>query len=456
MLEGLGLIGALAGLLPLGAGTLLVLGLWSESRGILRLIVALFTGIAVAVVALPPLVYVRVAPSVSLVLGLGVAVLLLGLFLERRRSLEEGAGIVIGRLPALVLAPALLVLAARAWVQLGGAYDAFSNWGLKAKLLYFSGSGLLDERIFEAVFASNGSPPVERTYPLGLPALEAYVMHAMGGPNFRVLHVLFVVFLAGVAAITWMVLRPRVDPVTLTAGIALLLWMPAVRDQALSQNADVPVASFWVAAVLLLSAWIHRSDVRLLALAGVFAAAAAATKREGSIFVILLIVLAAGVLLWRREPRRLGHLGLAAVIVAATVLPWRLFVAVNGLTGHDIAVSPVRLVNQADTLPDILFHLGKVFIDPVYLAVGPLAVLAAILLLGRPDGRALGLAFLTLMGGLLLILVLVYVQTRNQLEPLLVTSARRTLITPAMLAAASLPFLVKRLFATRCPSRPPG
>ena len=82
-----------------------------------------------------------------------------------------------------MLAVPLVLLAARGAEKPVDTYDAFANWTLKAKLLYF------DRSFSDATIA----PPVHREYPLGLPSLEAFVLHAIGSANVRVLHVLFAV-----------------------------------------------------------------------------------------------------------------------------------------------------------------------------------------------------------------------------------------------------------------------
>lgn len=449
---------ALAALAPLGAGVLLLTGTWGLARGVLRAGLCVFAGAAGALLVLPWLVYLRLAPTVWLVLVLGAVALAGGLALERRRgsSRREEAPVALDVLPAFVLAVPLAVLSARAVASVEGAYDAFSNWGLKAKLLYYAGGPLLDTRIFEHAFATNGTPPVERVYPLGLPALEAVAIHALGGPSFKVLDLLFVAFLAGLTCVAWTLLRPVVPAWTLTAGLSLLLWMPAARDQTLSQNADVPLACLWVAAVLLLGHWLATADPRTLALAALFSAAALAVKREGAIYSIVLWTLAAGVLLVRREGRRVVPLAVAAAVVLMTALPWRLFVAVNELRGHDIAVSPGRIADNVDRLPSIIDHLGDLAVDPRYLGAIPLAVLAAVLLGVRVDERALALGFLALLGGLSVVLVAVFVNTSNELVTTLETAGRRTLVTPAFLASVVLPLLVARLYRARPDSQSAG
>src|SRR6266511_2027653 len=161
----LGLAVALIGLLPLGTGVLFL------TRTPFRAGLAAFTGIAAAMVLLPLLVYVGVPPSLPIVLGLGAVALIAGLLAGRRR-LGRGH---VAPFPLLVLAAPLVLLAARGIQKPVDQYDAFANWALKAKLLYFDRS-----------FASASiAPPVHREYPLGLPSIEAYVFHATSASPAR-------------------------------------------------------------------------------------------------------------------------------------------------------------------------------------------------------------------------------------------------------------------------------
>jgi hypothetical protein len=451
----LGLLAGLVGLAPLGAGILLVTGLWSELRGVLRLGLSVFSGMAGATVLLPPLIYAGLAPGIPLVLALGIVVLGAGVALERRRRAErspQGPGLGLELVPAIFIALPLALLAGRGILKPDGAYDAFANWGLKAKLLYYSGNGLIDHRTFDPMFTTNSlGPPVERVYPIGLPSLEAYFIHTMGGPDFRVLHLLFVALFAGLALAAVAFLRPYVGPWALAAGASVILWMPAARDQALSENADVPMACFWIAAALLVGVWLVREQHRWLAFAAVLASAALATKREGAVYTAILLLFAGVGLLLAGRRDRLVPLGLALLFIGVTSLPWRIFVAVHGLTGHDISVSPHRLAEHSDELPLILRKLSDLIVHPIFLGVIPVAAVAALLLLVLGRDRKLAAAFLALVAAVLFTLIVVYVNSRPDTRYLLRTTARRTLVTPALLSAALLPLLLTRLFRVPVP-----
>src|SRR5262249_30052988 len=148
--------GALLALLafaPLGVGVLLLAGAWQLAAGVLRAGIALFVGLAAGAVALPPLLYIGLSPTLPVVLLLAALVLGAGVIVARRRapSRPTGEPVRIGTLGLLVIAaPVLLLAVDRVQTRISN-YDAFSIWMLKAKLLYSDGGwflGALDHRAF--------------------------------------------------------------------------------------------------------------------------------------------------------------------------------------------------------------------------------------------------------------------------------------------------------------------
>jgi hypothetical protein len=408
-LVGIGL--ALLALLPLGAGVLLL------ARSPFRVGLGIFTGLAAAIVVLPPLHYLGLEPTIPLVLALGVAALALGLAFGRRafaRGWIEWPALVVLSVP-------LVLLAARGAEKPVDIYDAFANWTLKAKLMYF-GRGFGEATI---------APPVHREYPLGLPSLETFVLHAIGGANVRVLHVLFAVFLGGLALVAWHVLRPHVSTWPLVAGLSLLLWMPAARDQALSGLADLPLACLFASAVLFFGGG-------ELALGSVFAAAALATKRDAIAFVAVLYAVSFAAVLVRRERERLAPLAVSAVCVTLSTLPWQLYSARHDLRAHD--VSPAQA--HFGELGFVLHRIARVAVAQSYLWALPLALAAAVVMLARGRNRRLALAVLVLDAALMAALAFVYVSGTTGVHYLVRSTVRRTLLTPALLSAALLPLLV--------------
>jgi hypothetical protein len=222
----------------------------------------------------------------------------------------------------------------------------------------------------------------------------------------------------------------------------VLLFMPALREHALTDYADVPLACFFVAAALLLGLWLAGGTPGALPLAALFAAAALATKRDAIALCSVLAAVALAAALVRRAS--LGQLALALAFAAASTIPWRVFVAVHHLHDRDVGLSPGRVGDHAGQLGWILGTLGGFLLRSEYLWVVPLAGAAALVVLLRGPERELAAGALVLVGGLLLALVFVYLNGAAGVRYLVRTSGQRTLLPAVLLAAALLPLLLSR------------
>ena len=306
-----GLIAANVLLALLGSGALLVTGTWDRLRPASRIGPALLAGCALAVVLLPPLIYAGLSPTPVVVAAITAAVLALGVLVRRRRERPQVAPSGHGFLAAAIVALLLLPLALRAAFEPLVKFDAYANWSLKAKLLYGHGGlvlGGLDDRMSSAFYAVS-----HREYPIGLPALEAFDFHAMGGADAQTIHLQFVVVLAAFMATAWSLLRPRADVALLTGALCLLVAAPSLHTQVLAAYADVPLACLWVAAAAAVGLWPRDGRGDLLALGALFAAGALAIKQEGIVLDVALFAVAAVVLVAAREPARLRRLAARGV-----------------------------------------------------------------------------------------------------------------------------------------------
>ena len=439
-----GLLAANVLLALLGSGALLVTGTWDRLRPASRIGPALLAGCALAVVLLPPLIYAGLSPTPIVVAVMTALVLALGVLVRRRRGRPGVAAGGHGFLAAAIIALLLLPLALRAAFEPLVKFDAYANWSLKAKLLYGHGGlvlGGLDDRMWSAFYAVS-----HREYPLGLPALEAFDFHAMGGADAQMIHLQFVVVLAAFMATTWSLLRPRADAALLTAGA-----LPAGRGAEPAHTgagclrrcaAGVPLGRRGGRGRPL--AREGRGD--LLALGALFAAGALAIKQEGIVLDVALFAVAAAVLVAARRPARLRRLGLAACAVAATAVPWQAYVRHHGFHDADIAPSLGRSVDQLDQLPEIVHRLGAQLVWLKWPAIVPLAaVLAAILVVRRRD--RLAATYLLLLAAAMAVLAVVYLNARVYIPALLERSAERVVIAPVLLSAVVLPLLLTRLVA---------
>jgi hypothetical protein len=433
-------------LAALGAGVLLASGAWDRLAPWSRVGPALFVGLAATTAALGMLVYLGVSPTPAVAALLAGLALVGGLALRPRPSAprDPSGG---GALAALAVAVLGTPLALRALAEPLVKFDSYSDWSLKARLLYGHGGlllGALDERSLGPAYAF-----AHREYPLGLPALEALGFHAAGSASARVVHAQLLVLLGSFAATVWSLLRPRVDPLLLGACLCLLVVAPGLHTQLLAGYADVPLACFWALAALALLLWVLWDGSDRLVLAGVLAAAAAATKQEGGLFGVALLVTVALALVVTRQARRLVPLAVMAGAVLASTLPWRIWVAQHGLHDADIAPGPRRMLDQVGQVPAIVRRLTAELVWVRWPGILPLAVVVALALLVPRSTRLLAATFLAVLGAAFAGLVLVYWNARVGVAGLLQTSAERVVVAPLLLAAVFLPLLLARLRDSR-------
>ncbi len=442
-------VGALLGLLafaPLGVGVLLLAGAWRLAAGVLRAGIALFVGLAAGAVALPPLLYAGLAPTLPVVLLLGLLVLGAGISVARRRPSRAGAEPVrIGWLGLLVIAAPVGLLAVDRVQTRITSYDAFSIWMLKAKLMYGDGGwflGGLDHRAF-GVYSI--APPAHREYPIGVPALVATVMHGSRG-NIQDAALLYPALLFGFACVVWFVLRPRLPQLPLLAGLSLVLWLPMTRDLALAATGDLPVGVFFVAAALLLALWLVEETPGVLPLVAVLGAAALACKRDALADCAVLAVLALIETVRLRRFDMTRRLAVALGLMFLTIVPWRLYVSGHHLKNQDVGLGNGHLSSNVHHLGWIVARLWDFLVGPRYLGVAPLAAAVAVLALARTKRWRLPVSFLVFVGALFTALIVIYLDATAALRYLVNSSGVRILYPLCLFAACVLPLLLVRAF----------
>ena len=240
------------------------------------------------------------------VFGVSLAVLV---WLRTRRSTEASVAderVAIDR-PGGWIRPALgtafaLALIASAYASAvrtvahpqGDGWDAFAIWDLHARFLFRGGPHWKDGLVPLI-------PWSHPDYPLLLPAAIAHFWRYVGNESSAVPSAMALIFAFGTVGLLLSglsILRGRNQAFL---GGTVLLATPFFVEQGTSQYADVPLAFFFLATIVLLC--FHDAGTRspgLLALAGLTAGFAAWTKNEGLLF-LGAIVLARVVILARHE-----------------------------------------------------------------------------------------------------------------------------------------------------------
>ena len=276
-------------------------------------------------VLLPPLVYLGSrAVDLPLVLALGRASLSRAGLRSAARSI--GAAAVAWLRAAGARRAARPARGARRARSRSTQYDAFANWALKAKLLYF------DRSFANASIA----PPVHREYPLGLPSLEAYRAsrdrqreHARRCTccscvlprRARARRVA-----RAASARRDVAARRRAEPAALDAGGARSGAHGATRTFRSRVCSSAPSCSSAAASSRSARSSPRRRWRR-------------SATRSRSVAVLYAVSFAA--VLVRRERDRLAPLAISAFCVALSAVPWRVYDAVHDLRDHDVVAVAV-------------------------------------------------------------------------------------------------------------------
>ncbi len=441
--EAAGLVAVNLMLAGLGAGALLVIGSWRAAGTAGALVLSPFTGIALYLALMPPLLYAGFAPTPQVLVVMTAVALALGVAVDRRRRQPRGAA--LGRdgllLAAAAAVPCALLLA-QASTKRAAEIDWQLDWAQKARLLTGHGGsfrGALDDRFFSTAYLNT-----HREYPLGLPALNALDNHAMGRVDTVFVHVQFVLVLIAFVAAMWVVLRPYANPIVLAAGLTAVAASPGLQIRTLYGPWDMTVACTWVAGAVLVGIWLAGGARRDLALGSVFLAGSLATKVEATANTGLLFLLVGLLLVGRRQWRSLRDAAVAAVAVIATAAPWQLYANAHDLHSRIVQPSLGRMIDQAGDLPTIVRSLTRSVVAWTWAGVVPLALACAVVMLLRGRNRELAVAYLVTFFGMLAALTFVYWNHTVALHPLLSESASRTITTVQVLTLVMLPLLAER------------
>lgn len=166
-----------------------------------------------------------------------------------------------------------------------GDWDAWALWNMRARFFYRGGE---DWRLAFAPELSGVRPD----YPLFRPLVVARLWTLLGSESSVVPRMVMAAFSLGTAVLLFTGVTRRTGVMMGCVALSLYVGAPVVAKEAASQFADVPLAFFFLAAVVsAVSAIDARRGVnRLLALAGLCAGCAAWTKNEGMPFTLALIV----------------------------------------------------------------------------------------------------------------------------------------------------------------------
>lgn len=242
-----------------------------------------------------------------------------------------------------------------------GDWDAWAFWNMRARFLASHTPYWRD--CFTSVL--DWSHP---DYPLLLPALVARGWLCLGTETWFVPALITATFTLCTAGLLCGALQILRGSTQAALAVLALLCTPAYVDQARWQCADIPVAFFFVAAVVLLACYDQfEKSPRYLWLAGLAAGLSAWTKNEGLAFAAGLVAVRF-LLYWRMQGWRAGarqafELGKGLAPVLAVLLYFKLALApANYLLAKQGATSLVeRLVDGSryTQVPFLIRHAGN-------------------------------------------------------------------------------------------------
>jgi hypothetical protein len=433
------LLGANVVMLALGCGLLPFLRLARTRRELLtRAPLGYAVGIAATGVVAANLAIVDVPIGRILLPVLAVAALVLGIrrvpashLPWRRPPLREVPALGLLAATLLVVVPAARLFAVKPLSE----FDGWAIWAARARALYEYGHPI------SPVFTDAPYPALQ--HPLFLPALEAVDFRFMGAFDGTTVHLqllgLAVAFVGG----TWTLLRPVVRPLLLAATLLALVCVPSFFIQLQTNYADIPLAMFVALGVAALAAWLSTGAEGLLPAAALFLAAAVLTKSEGECFAVAAF--AAAFMVSRSGQRR--PLLLAAGVVLAADLPWRIWVAAVGAKSTDYTVSnlfdPSYLGRQSGRVGPVIRELwSQIWNVPSWSHVVLLVVfaLAGAAVLRRFRLALFGAVWLLLsFGGL----VAIYWISQNELSSNLMNSSHRTIASLVIGGGLLVPVLLR-------------
>jgi hypothetical protein len=232
----------------------------------------------------------------------------------------------------------------------GLGWDGVAVWGLKAKAAFVDG-GFPDQYFHD--LSRQWSHP---DYPLFVPLAEAWVYRCIGQVDECAVTLLFVAFYVALVALFYGGVRREGFTATFSLGFtAALATVPLLRAQAMSGEADVPLAFVVFAGTLSLYGWLRRGARSDLVLAAVLSALAAWVKKEGSIHwaVNLLAIVVLGTMIGRS--RRDVAVGVTLFLFAylAILGPWFAFLSVPPGAG-DFVVDLTSLHRGLARIPVIV------------------------------------------------------------------------------------------------------
>ena len=167
----------------------------------------------------------------------------------------------------------------RLYINPHGYEDAWFIWNLDSRFIYLA-------QDFRILYASGG-PGWHPDYPLmvSLNIVSGWVVLGQDSPRIpMIVTTLFTFILPGILFSGLALLK---DSKQAALATIVLVASPMVINYGVSQQADIPIAGFILASMLLVALFLKTGDVKLLILYGLFTGLTAWIKNEGYLFICI-------------------------------------------------------------------------------------------------------------------------------------------------------------------------
>lgn len=338
---------------------------------------------------------------------------------------------------AILAAGAVTLVVVGRWFALGGLeqWDGWAIWAAHAHALHVEGVAT------GPVFTDTLYEGTQQSYPIVLPALEAFATRTSGSFDLDVLLLVPVLWLAAGGAAIWAVLRTVVHPVAAAVVGLAVSGIPQLVENLRTNYADGALALTVAPALVLLLIWVESRSREPLVLVAFLLAAAPLVKTEGLLFSGAALIAAAVV--GRHRGAALRPLVGVAVAALLPAVAWALLTSVRG-TGQS-QIRPRLLLDRgflADNWRRYPDAADRLLSELVHGWRPTLVVAALALLLAVIAGRLAPLLFVFLWSGICLGgLCLVYLTSTIPLDWHLDTSAARIVLTPALGVLVACPLV---------------
>ena len=206
------------------------------------------------------------------------------------------------------------------WGHFG--WDGFAIWGFKGKAIF------LDKKVNSSLLTDiRHYGYAHMSYPLLLPANEAWIYSHLGYVNDQGVRLLSVAFYVGLLAVFYGGIRSFVSNHLALILIILFATLPVTLEQGTNGNSDLPLSFYFLTGSIYLFRWKNNKQLSNLIFAAIFYGICAQVKEEGIYmlyFALIIGLLFITVDIINRKERSTLSFCIYLGILFILYLPWNI------------------------------------------------------------------------------------------------------------------------------------